>query len=420
MRRDLEWLLNTPPHADAGAGELRGAVARRSTTSASPDMTSLSATPVARRANDCSSEVEESLAIFEPRLANVRISLVEQDGEARRRELRFVVEGTLRLDPTPEQVAFDTVLHFSTRRDRRQREPEMREELLHYYERELTFLRRMGAEFAAAVSQGRRAAPARAEQMRGSARRAHARGVRVSRGARASQDRRRRSRRSARRCSTSSTRTTCGRFRRCRSSELRLDPEQGKLTTGYPCCRAARCCTRVRSTACPASSRAATTSRCGRSTSPRCSGRRRTAFGRRPGSATPSARAAHRAALPGRRHVRASSSSKSLRFYLDGAGNLTSALYELLEHERSRDRRSRGERVGNERCIGQDDHAAGVGAAAGGTRAQRGDAAVSRPLVRGVPAAAGILRLSREVSLPRSRAASIRSPRRDSAARSRF
>ena len=59
-------------------------------------------------------DVESTLAIFEPRLENVRISMVEQEGESRRRELRFVVEATLRLDPTPEQVVFDTVLHYSS------------------------------------------------------------------------------------------------------------------------------------------------------------------------------------------------------------------------------------------------------------------------------------------------------------------
>ena len=29
-------------------------------------------------------------------------------------ELRFHVEGTLLMDPTPEQVIFDTVLHFAS------------------------------------------------------------------------------------------------------------------------------------------------------------------------------------------------------------------------------------------------------------------------------------------------------------------
>jgi len=58
--------------------------------------------------------VEDAIAIFEPRLTNVRIGVVEMEGEQHRRELRFHVEGTLLMDPTPEQVIFDTVLHFAS------------------------------------------------------------------------------------------------------------------------------------------------------------------------------------------------------------------------------------------------------------------------------------------------------------------
>jgi type VI secretion system protein ImpF len=59
-------------------------------------------------------QVERTIAQFEPRLARVRVSLVEQETENARRELRFVIEGTLRMDPNPEQVIFDTVLEISS------------------------------------------------------------------------------------------------------------------------------------------------------------------------------------------------------------------------------------------------------------------------------------------------------------------
>ena len=61
-------------------------------------------------------DVEDALTTYEPRLANVRISMVEVDASSGqyRRELRFVVDATLRLDPTPEHVVFDTILHFSS------------------------------------------------------------------------------------------------------------------------------------------------------------------------------------------------------------------------------------------------------------------------------------------------------------------
>ncbi len=70
----------------------------------------------------------------------------------------------------------------------------MRDDLLLYYERELTFLRQMGAEFAGKYPEDRLAPAHRVRQVRRSARRAHARSLRVSRGARPPQDRRRISR----------------------------------------------------------------------------------------------------------------------------------------------------------------------------------------------------------------------------------
>lgn len=111
VQRDLEWLLNsrrTPNPAPEAFEELRSSVYHYGIV----DVTSLGDSHPSRER--LLTQVEEALAVFEPRLTNVRVSIVEQEGEAHRRELRFVVEGTLRLDPTPEQVAFDTVLHFST------------------------------------------------------------------------------------------------------------------------------------------------------------------------------------------------------------------------------------------------------------------------------------------------------------------
>ncbi|MEP6491157.1 MAG: type VI secretion system baseplate subunit TssE [bacterium] len=112
VQRDLEWLLNTrrsPEPADDEFVELQSSLFNYGV----PDITSLSSdSPEARM--QLMQDMEEVLALFEPRLANVQVSIVEIEGEVRRRELRFVVEATLRLDPTPEQVMFDTVLHFSS------------------------------------------------------------------------------------------------------------------------------------------------------------------------------------------------------------------------------------------------------------------------------------------------------------------
>jgi type VI secretion system protein ImpF len=60
-------------------------------------------------------QVEECLRQFEPRLTAVRVSEAEVKVESAR-QLRFVVEGMLQLDPIPEPIVFDTVLDSSSGR----------------------------------------------------------------------------------------------------------------------------------------------------------------------------------------------------------------------------------------------------------------------------------------------------------------
>ncbi|HEU4628437.1 MAG TPA: type VI secretion system baseplate subunit TssE [Gemmatimonadaceae bacterium] len=107
LRRDLEWLLNTrrtPQPAPEACEEVRQSLYRYGL----PDVTSLH-----RDAPDTPArlalEVEEAIALFEPRLAGARVSLVEDDAGGERR-IHFVIEAMLRMDPTPERVVFDTVL----------------------------------------------------------------------------------------------------------------------------------------------------------------------------------------------------------------------------------------------------------------------------------------------------------------------
>ena len=112
VQRDLEWLLNTrrtPTPASEEFEELTNSLYNYGV----PDITSLSRDSIDSR-SWLRKQLEDALTIFEPRLTNVSIDVVEIEGEAHRRELRFVVEATLRMDPTPEQVVFDTVLHFTT------------------------------------------------------------------------------------------------------------------------------------------------------------------------------------------------------------------------------------------------------------------------------------------------------------------
>lgn len=112
VKRDLEWLLNTRRTPDPASPDFTE-LSRSIFNYGVPDITSVSADSPHARAQ-LLRDIEATLSLFEPRLENVRISLIEQEGEARRRELRFVVEATLRLDPTPENIVFDTVLHYSS------------------------------------------------------------------------------------------------------------------------------------------------------------------------------------------------------------------------------------------------------------------------------------------------------------------
>jgi type VI secretion system protein ImpF len=107
VRRDLEWLLNTrrivEPAPDTFV-EVQQSVYHFGL----PDLSSLGADSRNARAR-LLRQVEECIRIFEPRLTGVRVSAVEAKGEGRH-QLRFVIEGMLRMDPDPEHVVFDSVL----------------------------------------------------------------------------------------------------------------------------------------------------------------------------------------------------------------------------------------------------------------------------------------------------------------------
>ena len=113
--RDLEWLLNTrKPLVELpdGCENLEQSLLLYGVT----DISSLSRDDMARHAQ-LAKDVERAVSTFEPRLANVRVSIASAEKGAEGgpiRELRFVVEGLLRIDPEPEQVVFDTVLEVST------------------------------------------------------------------------------------------------------------------------------------------------------------------------------------------------------------------------------------------------------------------------------------------------------------------
>jgi type VI secretion system protein ImpF len=111
VRHDLEWLLNTrriPDTAPASFREVNHSLYHYGF----PDITSMGRDSREVRAR-LIRQVEEAVAIFEPRLAGVRVSLSETNDDGKR-QLRFLIEGMLRMEPNPERVVFDTVLEISS------------------------------------------------------------------------------------------------------------------------------------------------------------------------------------------------------------------------------------------------------------------------------------------------------------------
>jgi type VI secretion system protein ImpF len=106
LRRSLEWLLNTRRTIEESPASLKE-VARSLYNYGLPDVTSL----YLRSPKDQDfllESIKAAIAIFEPRLMNVKVRLEPATDD--RRVLRFAIEGLLRMDPAPEQVLFDTVL----------------------------------------------------------------------------------------------------------------------------------------------------------------------------------------------------------------------------------------------------------------------------------------------------------------------
>ena len=111
LRRDLEWLLNTRRIVELApetCPELRRSLYHYGV----PDITSSAAASTDAR-NWLRRQVEETISLFEPRLTNVRVTVSDSD-EPGRREVRFVVEAVLQMEPSAEQVVFDTVLEVSS------------------------------------------------------------------------------------------------------------------------------------------------------------------------------------------------------------------------------------------------------------------------------------------------------------------
>jgi type VI secretion system protein ImpF len=110
LKRDLEWLLNTrqPPLSEIDDYPL----AKASTLNYGlPDISAMGLNSASdnRRLRLA---IEACLKNYEPRLTDVRVTLEKSDTAERR--LRFHIEGSMKLDPAPEEIAFDTVLELTS------------------------------------------------------------------------------------------------------------------------------------------------------------------------------------------------------------------------------------------------------------------------------------------------------------------
>jgi type VI secretion system protein ImpF len=107
VRRDLEWLLNTrraeiplPPNVQLSVFNY-GLPESSSTTEDRSQVF-----------QELAKRMETAISIFEPRLAGVKVMLSpHQDKTIRRVDL--IIEGLLRIDPSPEHVSFDTSLELT-------------------------------------------------------------------------------------------------------------------------------------------------------------------------------------------------------------------------------------------------------------------------------------------------------------------
>jgi type VI secretion system protein ImpF len=112
VRRDLEDLLNTR-QSHGGLPEEFTELNRSIFAYGLPELTSLNSFTAQQRA-EIGGVIEEIIARFEPRLRNIRASLLDP-GDEKSRSVRFRVDALLAVDPAPE-VAFETTLELGSGR----------------------------------------------------------------------------------------------------------------------------------------------------------------------------------------------------------------------------------------------------------------------------------------------------------------
>lgn len=108
IRRDLEWLLNTRSVADPSIREMPEAGASVLAYGL-PDFTHVNFKNPSDQAR-MRRVIETTLALFEPRLEGVSVTL--EPVERGDRMIRFRIDARLRVEPAPEPVSFDMTLQL--------------------------------------------------------------------------------------------------------------------------------------------------------------------------------------------------------------------------------------------------------------------------------------------------------------------
>ena len=111
VRRDLEWLLNTRRISDLPDEGLKE-VNRSGYVYGLPDLSALTMATSGDR-NKLLRQIQAAINLFEPRLANVRLTWVENPDTVKS-EVRLRIEAMLRMDPVPEPISFDTVIEVKS------------------------------------------------------------------------------------------------------------------------------------------------------------------------------------------------------------------------------------------------------------------------------------------------------------------
>lgn len=110
VRRDLEWLLNARSYAgeiDERLEEIKKSVL----TYGLPDFTGSSTNSLPEQQR-LTKALETALKTFEPRFLNLKVTL--EPLSKIERMLKFRIEASLDVEPTPEPITFDTVLQLGS------------------------------------------------------------------------------------------------------------------------------------------------------------------------------------------------------------------------------------------------------------------------------------------------------------------